>query len=161
MLLYHKNALNSQTYFRNDSTTTGSIYVELSTVAANSLLRAQGHGRGLGAERRVQWIFHASLTHHNRGLVLAGTNGTIPPTQGANGDANGHAAPIRRDLGGSVLVSHALGGLHEGILGGWTQRVGPSGTSHYLGFKTDLLFFLSRWKMSPLDPENKKQEIFI
>lgn len=49
----------------------------------------RGHERGLGAKQRVHCIFHASLAHHNRGLVLGGTNGTIHP----------HRVPIGMPVG--------------------------------------------------------------
>lgn len=66
---------------------------------------------------------------------------------GCQGGCQRAYCPIRRDLGSRALVSHALGGLYEGTFGGgqrrkiegWNQRVGPTGTSHYLLAKTDLL----------------------
>lgn len=68
---------------------------ELSTVAAKSQPPSMGAMDGAWERARVQCIFHASLTHHNRGLVLAGTSGTIHPLRVPRGMPTG-SLPNRR-----------------------------------------------------------------
>lgn len=104
----------------------------------------RGHGQGLGAERRVHCIFHASLTHHNRGLVLAATNETIHPHRVPRGMPAGILPNQKRprkqssslSCTGRVIWGDLLRGERKKIEG-WNQRVGLTGTSHYVLAKTD------------------------
>lgn len=133
--------LNSQTYFRNSSTT-ASLHLcsELGTLALQ--FTALSPGATDGAWEPSEGPVNFSRLPHppQQRPCLSGHQWDNPPTQGANGECQRARCPMRRDPGCSVLVSHALGGLCEGNVGGWTRRVGPSGTSHSLVLNTGPLF---------------------
>lgn len=134
----------------------------------------RGHGQGLGAERRVQCIFHASLTHHNRGLVLAGTNGTIHPHRVPRGMPTGILPNQKRPRKQSSSLSCTRRVIWGDLWRGTEEenwRMEPESGPHWdiplSACQNRPPFSLSLRKMSPFDPDNcppqqqKKQEMVV